>query len=333
MKRRSFLGCSALAGIAFTQGTVQAESKRTKVFTEGGSFSLTGYRAALYSPALQQSLKVFQITDSHLTLDDERGAPWLDNSKRMAAAFQNNIHFEDGKTYTVPENFEMTLERAKKEKADFIVLTGDIFSFPSPAAVDFALEKLQATGIPFAYVAGNHDWHYEGLPGSSKELRDHWIAERLAPMYQGENPLCYSQEIGGIRFVFIDDSIYEILPEQLEFYRQEAASGKPLVLCMHIPLYVPGRGVGFGCGHPEWGAAKDHIWEVERREIWREDGHTPVTYAFHEAVFNTPDLLLVLTGHIHAASLDVQQGIPQIVTAHNACGHFTSIDFKPLDNA
>ncbi|HOH42120.1 MAG TPA: metallophosphoesterase [Candidatus Hydrogenedentes bacterium] len=330
MKRRDFLGTSALVGAGSLMQRGQAEESAKTVETARGSFSLTGYRAAVYSPAVAEPFRLFQITDSHLALDDARGEAWRDNSKRMAAAFQNNVHFEDGKTYPNPEIFEMTLARAQQEKADFIALTGDIFSFPSEAAVEFALDKLNAAGIPFGYVAGNHDWHYEGLPGSSKELRDTWTARRLAPLYQGVHPLYHSQEHKGIRFVFIDNSIYEILPEQLDFFRSEAATGNPLVLLMHIPLYIPGRGVGFGCGHPQWGAATDHIWELERREIWRKEGHTETTFAFHKEVFSTPNLLLVLAGHIHQASLDVKQDIPQIVTAHNACGHFGVVDFKAL---
>ena len=39
-------------------------------------------------------------------------------------------------------------------------------------------------------------------------------------------------------------------------------------------------------------------WKIERRERWAER-LMPSTYAFREAVFNTPNLVGVFTGHIH----------------------------------
>ena len=41
-------------------------------------------------------------------------------------------------------------------------------------------------------------------------------------------------------FVCIDNSTYEILPEQLDFFTAQAKSEFPLILLMHIPLYMPG---------------------------------------------------------------------------------------------
>jgi hypothetical protein len=70
-----------------------------------------------------------------------------------------------------------------------LLLTGDIFSFPSQAAVEWAFQALDSTGIPWAYVAGNHDWHYEGMERSSYQLRNTWTTKHLYPMYQGNHPL------------------------------------------------------------------------------------------------------------------------------------------------
>jgi hypothetical protein len=98
-------------------------------------------------------------------------------------------------------------------------------------------------------------------------------------------------EVGGLRAVVIDNSTYEILPEQAAFFREQVASGAPLALFMHIPLYAPGRAVGFGCGHPDWNAAHDKNWQIERRMKWPESGHTPTTLAFRRDVFAAPNLL------------------------------------------
>lgn len=77
--------------------------------------------------------------------------------------------------------------------------------------------------------------------GSLAELRANWIEKRLKPLYQGKNPLMAAHDVHGIRFVAIDNSNYEVLPDQLKFFHSQVSSGVPLVLLMHIPLYAPGR--------------------------------------------------------------------------------------------
>ncbi len=287
-------------------------------------------RVFIYTKIPAKPVRIFQIADTHLSMDDERGAPFREYSGRMASAYQNNIHFQSGRQLSAKQAFQETLLLAEEQGIDFLALTGDIFSFPSEAAVEWAFEKLNATGIPFAYIAGNHDWHYEGMEGSSQQLRETWVNKRLKPMYQGHHPLYASYEISGIRFVFIDNSTYEILPEQLEFLREQVKSGIPFLLLMHIPLYMPGRSMGFGCANPEWGEESDKNFVIERRQKWRETGHTEVTMRFHEEVFAAENLLLVLAGHTHRQSLDIKNGIPQIVTGPNAAGYFMDVKIDTL---
>jgi predicted MPP superfamily phosphohydrolase len=330
MKRRNFIRTTTLAGLGVTMGAPAPTAVQTSSVNLQGTFSSTENRISIHTPAQVKRAKVFHITDTHLSLDDERGVPYQEYSKRMAGAYQSNSHFQTGENFTTAESFAWTLETAKKERVDFLVLTGDIFSFPSQAAVEWAQQKLDDTKIPFAYVAGNHDWHYEGMKGSSQELRDTWTAKHLTPMYQGNHPLYAAYDFNGIRFVCIDDSTYEILPEQLEFFRAQVESGLPLLLLMHIPIYMPGRTMGYGCGHPKWGEKTDRNFEIERREKWRKEGHTKVTLDFCEEAFNAPNLLAVLAGHTHQQSLDIKNGVPQIVSRDNACGYYTEVKVETI---
>lgn len=330
MKRRNFIGASALAGLGMTANVFASDAEQEKGGNFRGTFSMNENQVSIYTPARIQPTKVFHITDTHLSLDDERGALYREFSKRMAGAYGSNVHFQTGETCSTQENFARTLEIAKKEQADFLALTGDIFSFPAEAAVEWVLQNLKETGIPFAYVSGNHDWHYEGMKGSSHQLRETWTAKHLAPMYQGRHPLYAAYDFNGIRFACIDNSTYEILPEQLDFFRAQAASEFPLLLLMHIPVYMPGRSLGFGCGHPDWSEASDRNYEIERREKWRKGGHTQVTMDFCHEVFNAPNLLSVLAGHTHRQSLDIKNGIPQIVSRDNACGYYADIKIETI---
>ncbi|MDD2597899.1 MAG: metallophosphoesterase [Kiritimatiellae bacterium] len=298
---------------------------------ERGSFALDTNRVRFFSPSVQSKLTLLVAGDTHLFLDDARGAPFTQYSGRMAKAYNQTRHFKTGAVTNPQACFEQTLAEAKKRSADLLVLVGDIFSFPSEAAIEWAHRKLQESGVLFLYVAGNHDWHYEGMAGTGAALRAEWTAKRLLPLYQGRNPLMASVEVKGIRFVVIDNSTNEILPEQLDFWRAQVAGGTPMVLLMHIPLYAPGRGINFGCGHPQWGAQSDKNWEIERRLKWPESGHTVTTLAFCHEVFAAPNLLGVFAGHTHKQSLDCVNGVPQFVTEANATGGYLDVEFQSTE--
>tara|TARA_B100001093_G_C26471016_1_gene860631 strand:+ start:14 stop:784 length:771 start_codon:yes stop_codon:yes gene_type:complete len=249
----------------------------------------------------------------------------------MAKAYNQTIHFKTREKTNPKKSFEETLAFAKDEKADIITLVGDIFSFPSELAIEWVLSKLEAIDIPYIYIAGNHDWHYEGTKGKLNLLRDKWIEKRLMPLYQGNNPLMAAYDIKGIRFLAIDNSTYEINDEQLTFFSEQVASGLPIVLLVHIPMYAPGKNISFGCGNPFWGAKTDRNFELERRPKWPENGHTKTTFEFYKRVFDSSNLMGIFSGHIHKNSIEIIKGKPQIVSDDNASGAYLDIDFKPLE--
>ncbi len=283
-----------------------------------------------YSDSIKEPMKVVHIADTHLFKDDERGIPYQQYSERMAKAYNQTTHFKTFEETNPEETFVRSLAYAKEINADLITLIGDIFSFPSEAAIEWVDAKLKETGIPYIYTAGNHDWHYEGMEGSLEALRDTWIRKRLLRLYQGNHPLMAAYDIKGIRFLAIDNSTYQINEEQLAFFNEQVASGMPLVLLAHIPMYAPGKGVGFGCGNPNWGAKTDQVFKLERRPQWPEDGHTPTTFEFHKKVFSTPNLLGIFSGHIHRNSIEIIKGKTQIVADDNASGGYLDIDFLPM---
>ena len=294
-----------------------------------GTFALDHHHVQFHSPDLTEPLRVLLVADTHLFLDDVRGEPFRQYSGRMAKAYNHTKHFQTGAPTHPQEGFENALKVGRESQADLLALVGDIFSFPSEAAIEWVRDRLAAAGLPYLYVAGNHDWHYEGLPGSLDSLRSTWIQQRLLPLYQGRNPLMAAYDVGGIRFLTIDNSHYEILPAQLKFFRAQVRTGQPLVLFVHIPLYAPGRPLGFGCGHPDWCAQNDRNFELERRPRWPESGHTRVTLDFHREVFAAANLLGVFAGHTHRASVDLVNGTPQFVTDANATGAYLDLEFLP----
>jgi hypothetical protein len=286
-------------------------------------------RIRFHSPALRQACSITIVADTHLFRDDERGAPFRPYSARMAKAYNTTKHFKTGATMTPEEGFKHVLTSARESKTDLFAMLGDIVSFPSEAAVEWISAEVAGSGLPSLYVAGNHDWHYEGLEGTSAALRATWIEKRLLPLYKGNHPLMSAYDVKGVRFVVIDNSTYEIESDQLAFFKKQAAAGLPLVLMVHIPLYAPGRPIGFGCGHPEWGAANDKSYPIEKRPRWPEAGHSAVTREFHRTVFACPSLLGIFAGHTHRASTDIVNGIPQFVADANFRSASMTVDFVP----
>ncbi|WP_209329480.1 metallophosphoesterase family protein [Lunatimonas salinarum] len=293
--------------------------------------SITGHQVTIYVEGLREEVKILHVTDTHLFRDDERGLPYTRYSARMAKAYNQTTHWQSGEATHPEAAFVETLAHAKEWNADLVGLSGDIFSFPSEAAVDWVMERLQSSGLDYLYTTGNHDWHYEGMEGSIHALRAEWSEKRLKRLFQGNDPLMAVREIKGITVLSLDNSTYEITAEQLAFFRSQVQTGNPLILLVHIPLYAPGRSVGYGCGHPDWGWEVDRNHELEGRVRWPKSGHTRETMDFHREVFGAPNLLGVFAGHVHRQTVDMIQGIPQLVTAPNATGAFIELNILPLE--
>ena len=334
MKRRKFIKGSTtlitgvgLSCVSSDQGNSEKNDQIIDTYV-----AMDQEKVSFYSNIVKEKIKVIHIADTHLFMDDERGIPFLKYSSRMAKAYNQTMHFKTREKTNPKKAFKEAITFAKESGADVITLVGDIFSFPSELAIEWALSKIESIGIPYIYIAGNHDWHYEGMKGKLESLRYKWIKKRLIPLYQGNNPLMSAYDIKGVRFIAIDNSTYEINNKQLTFFSEQAESGIPIVLLIHIPLYAPGKSVSFGCGNPFWGAATDRNFKLERRPKWPEKGHTKTTFEFYKKVLDSSNLIGIFAGHIHRNSIEIIKGKPQIVSDDNASGGFLDIDFIPMED-
>ena len=172
------------------------------------SFSMNRNSVKIHGTGIAKATRLLVVSDAHLSEDDERGLPNQENSKRMAAAYPQGL-----------ANFTQMLSERKTDAYDYLLMLGDMVSFPTAKGVETVMDLAGKTGLPYAYTAGNHDWHFEGLPGTEIALRREWEAKRLAPLYKGRNPLCYSIELNGLNLVMMDTSACEILPEQASAIR------------------------------------------------------------------------------------------------------------------
>lgn len=243
MKRRDWLqllGASTLGASlpGWAQPPALLQSKRK------GSFSLDGTRLRFYHPDIKQAFQTVVIADTHLFRDDDRGIPYQSFSGRMAKAYNQTQHYLTGEATNPEKSLVAALHLAADKKAALVALIGDIVSFPSEAAVDFVLDKMKIAGLPYVYTAGNHDWHYEGMPGSISALRSEWIQKRLLPLYQQQHPLMQVKEIQGVRMVILDNSNYEITAEQLAFLNSRFRPGNLLYCwCIFHSMHQAGPSV------------------------------------------------------------------------------------------
>lgn len=278
---------------------------------------------------LEKPFNVLFLADTHFTIEDERGREYYSYSRRMGGTA---VEFENyGKSNGAERVLSASLDKAKKANSELVILGGDIINFPSLASVEYIKSLLDASGLNWVYVAGNHDWHYEGEPGSSYSLREKWINSNLKPLYQGRNPLYQSQVIHNINFVTIDNSIFEITEEQLLYFKKQIDKGLPIILSLHIPIYLTGHNIDYGCGNPNWNSENDTYYEIERREPWPEDGFTETTYQFRDMVLNSPEVIGVLAGHTHEDAADFYNNKLQYVVGANRSNKDVLIHFVPYN--
>ena len=226
--------------------------------------------ATIKIPDYKDSLKIMQITDAHISIADEKESDLMKYGERMHKAYMNpRKHYFQDLNKTTFEYLDDLLLKAKNEDIDLLLLTGDIVNFPSGVSVKYVYDRLMKTGIPWLYISGNHDWHYEGMNGSLDSLRKTWIDRSLLPLYKGLNPLFYSTIINGINFVGIDNSTGQVNDRQVAFLKDQLKRKEPIVLISHIP-YNLNRGID----QPEMVALIDIILSNSNKIIAILAGHT-----------------------------------------------------------
>lgn len=327
ISRRSFIGKTAIgagsaAGITILPSFAQPRKSLWQCI-----HNTNALQTKITMPDITKPVKILQVADTHISCDNENDKEYEQYSARMNKAFLQPKHYKTGQPTTTVECFKDLMQLAKNEQVDMIALVGDIVNYPSATAVEFVRSQVAATGIPFMYTAGNHDWHYEGMSGSADALRKEWCNKRLKPLYTSPNPLHSSSIVGGINMVMIDNSTYQVNDEQLAFYRQQLKKPEPIALFVHIPLYI--NSMNMCCGHPQWGTATDKNFDIERREKW-DTSNNPATVAFLKQVAETEKLAGVFAGHWHQYYSITHQNIHQHLTLPGFNGQYRLIQFEPM---
>ncbi|MBI3832543.1 MAG: metallophosphoesterase [Planctomycetes bacterium] len=257
--------------------------------------------ATIRIEGLKRSLRVLHLTDTHLNLIDERDPAHLEACKDREAKFANWFLDAQGNPTSTSKTWVKLIQAAIDEKPDLLALTGDIVTFPSQANLELATRELARAGLPWIYTTGNHDWQFSALKPSEALRREFYPA--LAPLHQGA-PVCTAKVVGGVNFVAVDDSTYQINEAQLAFTKRELERGLPTVLLIHIPLSLATLRPATLA---RWKAPiliGDPHWDDASRDGWYAGRDGAETLEFVRVAAAAQNLAAVLCGHIHFPSAD-----------------------------
>lgn len=289
--------------------------------------SFTDDSATIRIEGLASPVRMLHLTDTHMQFYDERDGEnyeaCVDYCQRYA-----KMNEEQGTNYVPGDAFRQAMAQAATENLELLTLTGDIIHFPSPASVEFVVEQIEELGVPAMYTSGNHDVHYTNEPVND-EVRLTRLAA-LQPLHNGD-PDCAAREIGGIRFVTIDNAVPQISRKQVDFMQTQLQLGQPTVILCHWPLSLPTLrdAVIDTLGSPPMMGDPD--WSSESRISWQVSEDTPETLEFVHSVTTAPNLVAVFCGHVHIAHADaINTRAVQYVGRPGFEGGRRLVEFRPL---
>ena len=162
-----------------------------------------------------------------------------------------------------------------------------------------------------------------------EELRSAWWPA-LDPLTRGEASYA-SHIIGGIQFLLVDSSTYQITEDQLAFLQSKLKTDLPTVLLTHIPFSLPTLRDRTIARWKDPILIADPDWPVERRERWKTDADLPSTLEFARAVAMADQVIAVFCGHVHFDHVDtLSLRAVQYVGAPGFDAQKRLVEFLPL---
>jgi predicted phosphodiesterase len=297
-------------------------------------------------PGLEAPLRCMHLSDSHVDLGPDAESGSLELCDMMFTCYNTGPTADGpGRQQIERRGFPLLplealqdlMDLAVAERVDLLLHTGDLINFPSPKAARHAHELLTAGDRQLLYVSGNHDWqHSPPLPGAPDEVRAGGRARALQPFFGegGDEPSHWSKDIGGVRFIGIDNSSMRVNAEQLQFFERASHGVAVAVLLVHVPLFLPALLEGMGAG------MKDGITPLKRTDLFAAPPTAEgpgradeTTLRFADAVARCPSLACVCAGHIHDATshrvTEANHGLVQYTVDAGCYGGCRILDFVP----
>ena len=271
---------------------------------------------------LKKEFKILHFTDLHACALDEVEKAAMEPVRRDYIPPRQGL-FGGGRPYPSEAALPALLRYGEEISADLILRTGDIIDFPSEANLILLETCVDTCKVPVLYITGNHDWSYA----------DDYHTENAAATYlprvdavSGAVDHAAIYEDDTVLVCAVDSGLDRIRPETLEAYltaaRRAKATGKALILALHVPVHAE--------------TLVEDTVRVWRQELTIGEGafgaDDPATMAFYNAVAVESDLApdVVIAGHVHFDHEDLfPNGTPQYITDIACDGHCRVLTLTP----
>ncbi len=251
---------------------------------------------------LKRDYTFFHLTDLHMGEMTPEEMTEMSDQRRDYARHRYEFFAREGQGAAT--RWDDYIALAKAENAELLLLTGDIIDFPTDANVKALKGGIQACGIPTLYVVGNHDWSFADDYHTVTATALHF--PKFADLCNGDPHISWV-EYEDLIVCAVDDTLDRVSKETVDAFMTLCGLDKPIILCMHVPLYVESM-------EEDCFASWHNLLMMGGKAF---NGDDPQVKRFYEAVAlvpNTP-VKLVVTGHLHFHHEDVlPNGVPQIVT-------------------
>lgn len=272
---------------------------------------------------LKKDFKILHFTDLHACALDEVEKDAMEPVRRDYIPPRQGL-FGGGRPYPSEAALPALLAYGEEIAADLILMTGDIIDFPSEANLTLLKSCVDSCKVPVLYITGNHDWSYA----------DDYHTENAAKTYLTrvdaisgavDHAAIYEDET--VLVCAVDSGLDRIREETLEAYltaaRRAKATGKALILALHVPVHAE--------------TLVEDTVRVWRQELTIGEGafgaEDPATMAFYNAVAVESDLApdAVIAGHVHFDHEDTfPNGTPQYITDIACDGHCRVLTLIPV---
>lgn len=285
--------------------------------------SLVIHEEEIEISGLEEEFEIIFLSDTHISLCDERDASLLEK----AASRYNGFRNADGEGADV--SFQSLMNYVSQKKPELLILGGDIVDSAMWASIEFVKDALTELQIPWIYEMGNHDFEYGGEYFSEKAYTDYF--PRFSNISDSKNGF---QLVEYEKFVVlaVDDKSNQVCEEAVKALEKLYEKEKPVILVMHVPIEP----------------LTDSTLTEETKRVWKPspDGHSRVLLGPHSCYPNETtqkflDLVLahdspvelVLAGHIHFYHRDnLTDKLVQVVTGAGYQKELVKITLKSENN-
>lgn len=261
---------------------------------------------------LEKPFKILHMTDTHFHYDDEGNDHWRKRDFNHDHEGCCVEYFKNAVDYAVENNL-------------LVLHTGDLWDFMSEG--NFRAAKEALSQIDCIYALGNHELYYDVDENYNVKIAK---TEQVA-CYLPNDLHFYSRVVNGVNFVTLDNSCYQITEDQLELLKAEAAKGLPIILGVHVPLYVPSL-ADYMMGIYKSAAVMAPPEELLARYSDHNrnlQAASEITRQAAEYICTEPTIKAVIAGHTHCNHEgEIAPGKPQFVTHgtyHGYAREFTVI--------